>query len=260
MSNDAELGAACDRNFIGSYLKLAEHTREGAVRQFGAITAFATGLPVSLMNGCLGVESATPADLEAAMVWVRQRKVPYRVWLREEHLERLAGVVVMHGFERDPWSMPGMVLQAPPEPPEPAEGVAVQPVDVRTLEGFLRAWAEGGASEALARLFFPPSFIGDGDVRLFAANIEGRLVGMSLAIRTGNVSGVYGVATRPDARRRGVGTAATWAAVEAGRAWGCETVVLQSTEIGFSIYRAMGFRTVAQYAIFSQPPSSSHAG
>src|SRR2546422_4057789 len=184
MSNDAELGAACDRNFIASYLKLAEHTRAGAVRQFGVITAFATGLPMSLMNGCVGVGSATPAELEAAMVWVQQRKVPYRVWLREEHVKSLASVVVMHGLERDRWSMPGMVLQAPPAPPEPAEGVVVRPVDVRTLEGFLRAWAEGGASEALVRLLFPRSFVGDGDVKLFAANLEGRLVGMSLAIRT----------------------------------------------------------------------------
>ncbi len=56
--------------------------------------------------------------------------------------------------------------------------------------------------------------------------------------------------TLPDARRRGVGTAATWAAVVAGRAWGRDTIVLQSSEIGFSLYRAMGFRTVVNWVTF----------
>ena len=45
----------------------------------------------------------------------------------------------------------------------------------------------------------------------------------------------------------------TWAAVEAGRARGCETVALQSTEMAFSMYEAMGFRTVVSYAVFKEP-------
>ena len=61
---------------------------------------------------------------------------------------------------------------------------------------------------------------------------------------------MYAVGTLADARRRGVGTAATWAAVAAGRAWGCDKVVLQASEMGFPMYRAMGFRTVVRYAIF----------
>ena len=58
--------------------------------------------------------------------------------------------------------------------------------------------------------------------------------------------------TLRDARRRGVGTAATWAAVSAGRAWGCETIVLQSSAMGYAVYEAMGFRTVVRYAIYAR--------
>lgn len=50
---------------------------------------------------------------------------------------------------------------------------------------------------------------------------------------------------------------ATWAAVAAGRAWGCDTIVLQSSEIGFSVYRAMGFRTVVSYVTFRPAPAAS---
>jgi len=74
--------------------------------------------------------------------------------------------------------------------------------------------------------------------------------GGSVAIRTGDVSGVYAVGTIARARRRGIGTAASWAAVAAGRAWGCDTIVLQASEMGLPIYRAMGFRTIVSYSEF----------
>jgi hypothetical protein len=43
--------------------------------------------------------------------------------------------------------------------------------------------------------------------------------------------------------------------VDAGRAWGFDTVVLQSTAMAVSMYEAMGFRTVVDYAVFSEPDS-----
>ena len=36
------------------------------------------------------------------------------------------------------------------------------------------------------------------------------------------------------------------------RAWGCETVVLQSSAMGYAVYEAMGFRTVVRYAIYAR--------
>jgi ribosomal protein S18 acetylase RimI-like enzyme len=74
-----------------------------------------------------------------------------------------------------------------------------------------------------------------------------------MAIRSGEVSGVYNVGVARSAPRRGVGTALTWAAVEAGRTWESDTLVLQSTEMALSMYQAMGFRTVVSYAVFREP-------
>jgi hypothetical protein len=72
-----------------------------------------------------------------------------------------------------------------------------------------------------------------------------------LAICSDTASGVYNVVTLERARGRGVGTALTWAAVAAGKAWGLDTIVLQSSPMAESMYRAMGFRLVAPYAVFS---------
>ena len=91
----------------------------------------------------------------------------------------------------------------------------------------------------------------DPAVAPFVGRLDGYAVGTSLAIRSDTASGVYNVVTLERARRRGVGTALTWAAVAAGKAWGRDTIVLQSSAMAESMYRAMGFRLVAPYAVFS---------
>ena len=94
----------------------------------------------------------------------------------------------------------------------------------------------------MAERLFPSSFAADPDVALFTAYLDDVPVGTSITIRTGDISGVYAVITAPTARRRGIGTAAAWAAVNAGRKWGCRLVTLQATEMGFSSYAQDGLR------------------
>jgi GNAT superfamily N-acetyltransferase len=105
----------------------------------------------------------------------------------------------------------------------------------------------------LAERLFPLSLVADSEVALFAGYLDDVPVGTSTAICTGNVCGVYGVLTLPTARRRGVGTAATWAALNAGREWGCNVATLQATEMAFSGYTKMGFEQVERYATFTKP-------
>ena len=58
-------------------------------------------------------------------------------------------------------------------------------------------------------------------------------------------------AVAPEARGRGVGTALTWAAVQAGVVRGHDIAVLQATPMGLPVYRAMGFETVVEYAEYA---------
>lgn len=251
MAAQPDLAEIADRNYVGSYRKLVEHSVAGAIRSFGAITAFTTGLPIGIFNGCIVVGPAEPADLADSVRWVAGLGVPYRVWIREELAGGLAPIPLGLGLEREAALYPGMVLRPAPVPPSPAPGVTVGPVVGRAaLEEHLEVHVRKGLSVELAKRMFSTAFAADPDVRLFTAYLDGRPAGTSLAIRTGDASGVYNVGTLPDARRRGVGAAATWAAVAAGREWGCDTIVLQSSEMGLSLYSAMGFRTVVSYATF----------
>jgi GNAT superfamily N-acetyltransferase len=109
----------------------------------------------------------------------------------------------------------------------------------------------------------PESGVDDPDIQLLAGYLDEMPVATSVAIRSENVVGIYAVGTAESARRRGIGTAMTWAAIEAGRAWGAKAAVLQASEMGEPVYRAMGFRTVAGYVSYDEPapaPAGGDAG
>jgi GNAT superfamily N-acetyltransferase len=252
MRSDQELVAAANQSYVGSYRTLVKHCPDGEVLDAGVVFAFATGLPLALFNGCVVVEPAPADQLDAAIDWVADRGVPHRVWMADSLVPALGHVPLAHGFHAEDRPYPGMVLHPVPEPPSPAAGVIVETVAPSDLERFLQVSIEAGMPPDPARILFSPSFAADPDVRLFIGSLDGRPVGTAVAIRTGDVSGVYAVGTLPAARRRGVGTALTWAAVEAGRAWGCDTTVLQASEMGLPIYEAMGFRTVVEYTVFGR--------
>jgi hypothetical protein len=91
---------------------------------------------------------------------------------------------------------------------------------------------------------------------MFIGRVDGRPVGSSFLTRTGSLAGIYAVGTATAARKRGVGTAVTWAAVAAAGDWGCDAVVLQASEMGYPVYVKMGFKSVVDYARFLPAGSS----
>jgi N-acetylglutamate synthase len=257
MADLSELVAAANHNCVGSYRKLAIHCADGGVHEFGTTTAFVTGVPIGLFNGCLAM-GATPQDADLAIEWMTGHDVPYLVWVDGgAAASELGEVARRRGLHEESWALPGMVLTQPPEPPAPTAGVKIEQMSDASLEAWLAIIANNGMPLEVAERLFPPSFVVDPDVAVFAAYLDDEPVGTSIAIRTGDVSGVYAVTTAPAARRRGVGTAAAWAAVNAGRQWGCDLVTLQATEMGFSSYAKMGFETVIRYTTFASPEQSA---
>jgi ribosomal protein S18 acetylase RimI-like enzyme len=57
----------------------------------------------------------------------------------------------------------------------------------------------------------------------------------------GDLAGIYFVATMPEARGRGIGSAATRAAMRYAREAGATRAALQSSDSGFGVYRGLGF-------------------
>lgn len=253
MRDPAELVKLANENFVASFTKLAEHCAGGEHRRFGGIVAYATGLPISLFNGCVVVEPATTDDLDGALSWVDAHDVPRRVFVMEGMEDALARVPVAHGLEPHAVPYPAMVLDPIPAPPPPASRVVVAPINETAPDEFRGVAMALGLDRELAERMFSESLLGDPDVQAFVGRLDGRAVGYSLAIRSERVTGVYNVGTLPEARRAGVGTAATWAAVDHGRRAGYDCAVLQSSEMAVAMYEAMGFRTIVRYADFRAP-------
>ena len=251
MKADHDLVRTADESFIASFRKLAQHVSQGETHDEGSIFSFSTGLPLSGFNGCVATKEASSGELASSLAWVAARDVPFRVWVAEKLAAGLAEVPSSYALEPAASLYPGMVLHPIPDPPTLSPGVSVVSILEPSLDEFTGVLVESGLRPELAVRLITPSFAADPDVRLFVARLDGQPVGTSIAIRSRDASGVYNVGTLPRARRRGVGAAVTWAAIDAGRAWGCDTIVLQSSVMGLSMYSAMGFRTVAPYVVFA---------
>jgi len=247
-----DLVRIADESFISSFRKLAQHVSHGETYEEGSIFSFTTGLPLSGFNGCVVTREAPSAELESSVAWVAAHDVPFRVWAAEKLAAGLAEVPARYGLEPAASLYPGMVLHPIPDAPRLSEGVDVVPIFEPSLDEFIGVLEESGLRSELARRLISSSFAADPDVQLFVGKLDERPVATSIAIRSADASGVYNVGTLPQARRHGVGSAVTWAAVGAGRDWGCDTIVLQSSVMGLSMYADMGFRTVAPYVTFAQ--------
>ncbi len=80
---------------------------------------------------------------------------------------------------------------------------------------------------------------------------NGRAVTTAASVITGDVIGLYSVATLPQHRRLGFAESIMRGVIDqAQRSRGVSRMVLQSTSSGFSLYEAMGYRTVTSFNVF----------
>lgn len=98
-----------------------------------------------------------------------------------------------------------------------------------------------------------------GIARHFGVEHDGELVATSLLYLHNNLAGIYGVATKPE--HRGKGLAAHLTAEPLRRAWqlGYNTGLLQASAMGAPVYTRIGFRTHASMALFVRMPESAEA-
>jgi len=89
--------------------------------------------------------------------------------------------------------------------------------------------------------------------------LDGRPVAMARVLLAAGVAMVHGVAVLQEARRQGIGSAITLAALLGARAEGYRVAVLQASSMGRGPYERIGFRTVASYGRFERPTAGGAA-
>lgn len=251
MSAEQCLAELAHLSFADCFRKTVEHLPDGGTLERPGLLGFCSDLPISTLNGIIVTEPHAEPFFDEALEWIVERGRPYTVWIAEPLKASLGFRCIERGLARREWTTPGMALAPIPEAPPRAPGVTVLQVNDRMYEEHLATWAEAGLPKSVGRVLMSPAFLHDPEVRLFTGYLDGRPAGVAVALRSGPTSGIVGVGTLRAARRRGVGTAVTWAAAGAGREWGARAAILQSTEMGFPVYRAMGFETVVRYVEYS---------
>ena len=89
--------------------------------------------------------------------------------------------------------------------------------------------------------------------RRFVAILDGEPVATSRLSMAGGVAGLYSMVTLPHAQRRGIGLAMAHCAILAGREAGMRLGALQATDMGFPIYRKLGFEELLRCLMLVRP-------
>ena len=87
----------------------------------------------------------------------------------------------------------------------------------------------------------------------FLGRLDGRPVATATLVLGGGVAGIYNVMTVPDAQWRGIGALMTVRPLEAARARGYQLGILQSSKMGYPLYRRLGFQDYCQIGIYLWP-------
>jgi hypothetical protein len=155
---------------------------------------------------------------------------------------------------------PPLMVRLPGTAPSVAAGgpgapsVQVRPVrDAQELALAERVLVEGYPMPDLEPLgvgdLLGPSIL-QGTTRVWLAWLDDRPVAVSAAHQSAGVTLVEYVATLPDARGRGAGTAVTWAATSAAPD---QPTVLLASDDGRPVYERMGYRAIERWSAWLRP-------
>jgi ribosomal protein S18 acetylase RimI-like enzyme len=223
-------------------------------------TRWYTPLPHPWFNGVLC--SAPPNDGDEAFIaetirYFRGNGVPTFTWWMEPHLKPSDWEPVLSrhgfGFSND---TPGMAIDLL-ELNESLQRAADLDIriagDAESMRTWIKVFTKGyGLPPAWESTAFDLWMqLGlDLPIHNYLGYLNGRPVSTSTVFYGGGAAGIYCVSTLPEARGRGIGAAITLRPLQAAREMGYRVGVLQSSEMGFHIYKNLGFRHLCQIENF----------
>lgn len=207
-------------------------------------------------------EAEADAAIARVLALFRRRRVPALWWVLPSSEPwdlgaRLDAQGMMYRGEG-----PGMAaeLAALPDDAPKLPGFTVERVhDVVSLMEWMRTneAAYGATAERVDLTYVQlESTLGFGPERPYQRYL-GRLNGLPVATSAlflgAGVAGLYGVGSLPEGRGRGVGTALSLAALREARTLGYHVAVLESSPLGYSMYRRLGFREICRLRSYILP-------
>ena len=243
----------CDFFRHTSKSNLAEHLEN---RQF---TRWYTLLPHPWFNGVL---SSNPHNGDESFIgesieYFRLKEIDTFTWWMEPHLKPSdwTSVLSKHGFGFSN-DTPGMAvdLHEMNDSIQSVDGFEIRIVDDEESLGnwakvFVNGYGLPSTWESITfdlwvqlGLEFP--------LRNYLGDLNGEPVSTSTVFYGGGAAGIYCVATLPEARGKGIGAAITLNPLQNAREMGYRVGVLQSSDMGYNVYKKLGFRHLCQIENF----------
>jgi ribosomal protein S18 acetylase RimI-like enzyme len=215
-----------------------------------------TPLPHPWFNGVLCHQEPEQADesfIAETIQYFKSKKVNVFTWWLMPHLRPADWEKTLSaygfGFSAD---TPGMAMDLLALN---GSAGAVPGLEIRLVDeaGLLHTWVEmfvrgyGLPADWSSAIFDIWMKLGlDFPVRNFLGYWHGEPVSTSSIFYGGGAAGIYDVATLPEVRGKGIGAALTLHPLVEARARGYRVGTLQSSEMGFSVYKKLGFKHVCQ--------------
>jgi hypothetical protein len=230
------------------------------VHAFGGLAVCLTGAPAPWFNATVvegPVDDPDAALAAAAAVYPEELGFGIELYpMLDGPVRRAAAAAGLHPIVTEP-----VMTVAPTEirqPPLPGGLEIVRVVEPRTLDAVVEVdVAAFGGEAAVTRRYLPDAMLADPAQRAYVALLDGVPVGAGETTLVDGVLGVFGIATVPAVRRRGIASALT-ARVIGDRAGEAEVAALSASAQGRSVYEALGFRTIMRREVWGRPtPAAS---
>lgn len=259
---EEELVRAIETTYYEDIVALSAGIPGSFSRRESDMIIYSSGLPANFLNGVLGPRFSSKTvskRIELAMTRFKKMRLPMRWVLGPSSTPLgLEGLLLRKGMISGA-AIPGMAIDLKTVESEPLpSGLEIRRAeDMRSIRT---------CGKTVARGFEFPQDVGEGFRRLIEGYglgtkhrwllgyWKGRPVAASLVVLREDVASIYCVATVPEARGRGIGTAITREPLLEAKNDGYSVAVLEASEMGLPVYEKLGFKELFEFKTLTWSP------
>jgi len=264
------LAVAVQENLFALFRAMATHLPGGEIEERAQVSRHLTFPTNPMYKGVWATHLSaeeTDAAIDETIEWFRARKSPFFFWWTgpgttpEDLGQRLRAKGLIDMAEQSQEMAAGVVSTASGAPGMVADLQQMnEAVMEQTPPGFEIAPVQSEAylqdfKRVLMEAYEMPATMADGWVQaalalgmertpwqMYLGRLDGEPVATNMLFVGGGVAGIFGVATVPGARGKGIGAAISLAPLLQARAMGVRYAALFATEMAVRVYERIGFR------------------
>jgi ribosomal protein S18 acetylase RimI-like enzyme len=236
--------------------------KTGEIRDLPGVSLIFCGLNYAAFNAALLAQPVATGDelsrlIAASAKHFDSRNLRWTYWACDDFLDQTLlrnapNIFQRHGL-RPLTEAPGMYTDALLPPDRPLRPLDVRPVvDQQTREAFAEIMAIAfDIPYSVCSAVYGSDHGWNGQLNGYVGFVDGRPVTTAATTITGDVIGLYSIATLPQYRRQGFAEAIMRNVIDHARETaGITRTVLQSTRSGFALYQKMGYRMVTNFNVY----------